>query len=88
MVCVSKGGFKIGEAGRNIELARKGLFCVVLFDAFVLGHSGRIFVILKHEVDIFHQRKPQQKSYNLDFIGPPYSKMHIIFAKHVKIVKD
>ena len=24
-VCVSKGGFKEGEAGRKIELARKGL---------------------------------------------------------------
>jgi hypothetical protein len=25
MVCVSKGGFKEGEAKRKIELARKGL---------------------------------------------------------------
>ncbi|KAF1823064.1 uncharacterized protein K489DRAFT_318884 [Dissoconium aciculare CBS 342.82] len=25
MACVSKGGFKAGEAGRKIELARKGL---------------------------------------------------------------
>lgn len=24
-VCVSKGGYKVGEAGRKIELARKGL---------------------------------------------------------------
>jgi hypothetical protein len=24
-VCVSKGGFKEGEAGRKVELARKGL---------------------------------------------------------------
>jgi predicted rRNA methylase YqxC with S4 and FtsJ domains len=24
-ICVSKGGFKLGEAGRKIELARKGL---------------------------------------------------------------
>jgi hypothetical protein len=25
MICVSKGGYKAGEAGRKIELARKGL---------------------------------------------------------------
>jgi hypothetical protein len=24
-ICISKGGFKVGEAARKVELARKGL---------------------------------------------------------------
>ena len=45
------------------------------------------FVILRHMEIISHQKRQLQKSYNVDFIGPPCSKTHMQFAKPVKIVK-
>jgi hypothetical protein len=35
------------------------------------------FVILRHVGVISHQRRRLQKSYNVDFIGPPCSKTHM-----------
>jgi len=45
------------------------------------------FVILKHVGVISHQRRQLQKSYKVDFIGPPCSKTHMHSAKPVKNVK-
>ena len=46
------------------------------------------FVILRHVRVISRKKKRLQKSYNVDFIGPPCSKTHMCFAKLVKIVKS
>jgi hypothetical protein len=46
------------------------------------------FVILRHVGVISHQRRQLQKSYNVDFIGPPCSKTHMCSAKLMKIVKS
>jgi hypothetical protein len=45
------------------------------------------FVILRHVGVISHQRRRLQKSYNVDFIGPPCSKTRMHSAQPVKIVK-
>jgi hypothetical protein len=45
------------------------------------------FVILRHVGVISHQRRRLQKSYNVDFIGPPYSRTRMHSAKLVKIIK-
>ena len=37
---------------------------------------------------IFHQRRQPQKSYNVDFIGPPCSRTHMHSARLVKTVKS
>jgi hypothetical protein len=34
------------------------------------------FVILRHVGVISHQERPLQKSYKVDFTGPPYSRTH------------
>ena len=46
------------------------------------------FVILRHVRVISCQQRRLQKSYNVDFIGPPCSRTHMRFAKPVKIVKS
>ena len=46
------------------------------------------FVILKHVVDNFLQEKLQLKFCNVDFMGLPYSKIHMNFAKLVKTIKN
>jgi hypothetical protein len=46
------------------------------------------FVILRHVGVISHQRRQLQKSYNVDFIGPPCSKTRMHSTKLVKIVKS
>jgi hypothetical protein len=46
------------------------------------------FVILRHVGVISHQERPLQKSYKVDFTGPPCSKTHMHFARLVKIVKS
>jgi hypothetical protein len=45
------------------------------------------FVILRHVGVISRQKRRLLKSYNVDFIGPSYSKTHMHSAKLVKIVK-
>ena len=35
------------------------------------------FVILRHVGVISHQKRQLQKSYKVDFTGPPYSKTHM-----------
>jgi len=46
------------------------------------------FVILRHVGVISRQRRQLQKSYNVDFIGPPCSKTRMHSTKLVKIVKS
>jgi hypothetical protein len=45
-------------------------------------------VILRHVEVISRQKRQLQKSYKVDFIGPPCSKTHMCSAKPVKIVKS
>ena len=46
------------------------------------------FVILKHVGVNSHQERQLQKSYNVDFIGPPCLKIRMHSAKLVKTVKS
>jgi len=46
------------------------------------------FVILRHVGVISHQEIPLQKSYKVDFIGPPCSRTHMHSARLVKIIKS
>jgi len=46
------------------------------------------FVILRHVGVISHRKRRLQKSYNVDFIGPPCSRTRMHSAKLVKIVKS
>ena len=46
------------------------------------------FVILKHVGVISRKKRQLQKSYKVDFIGPPCSKTHMCSVKPVKIVKS
>ena len=39
------------------------------------------FVILRHVGVISLKKRRLQKSYNMDFIGPPYSKTHMCVCK-------
>ena len=59
-------------------------------DAFPIMRSvvSLNFVILRHVGVISHQERQLQKSYNVDFIGPPCSKTRMHSAKLVKIVKS
>jgi len=45
------------------------------------------FVILRHVGVISHQERQLQKSYKMDFTGPPCSRTHMYSAKPVKIIK-
>ena len=45
------------------------------------------FYHLRHMEIISRQKRRLQKSYNVDFIGPPCSKTHMHSAKPVKIIK-
>jgi hypothetical protein len=46
------------------------------------------FVILRHVGVISHQERQLQKSYKVDFTGPPCSRTHMHSARLVKIVKS
>ena len=45
------------------------------------------FIILRHVGIISRQKRRLQKSYKVDFTGPPYSRTHIHSAKPVKIIQ-
>ena len=46
------------------------------------------FVILRHVGVISHQERQVQKSYKVDFTGPPCSRTDMHSARLVKIVKS
>ena len=45
------------------------------------------FVTLRHVGIIYRKKRRLQKSYKVDFTGPPCSRTHMHSAKPVKIVK-
>ena len=51
------------------------------------GRFLRFTMIMLVE-DILGERKPLQKFCSVDFIGPPYSVIHMIIAKPVIVVND
>jgi hypothetical protein len=46
------------------------------------------FFILRHVGVISHQERQLQKSYKVDFTGPPCSRTHMHSTRLVKIVKS
>jgi hypothetical protein len=46
------------------------------------------FFILRHVGVISHQERPLQKSYKVDFTGPPCLRTHMRSVRLVKIVKN
>jgi len=44
-------------------------------------------IILSHVMVVSRKKKRLQKSYNMNFIDPPFSKTHMQSAKIVKIIK-
>jgi len=55
--------------------------------SLIMGWVGSLnFVILRHVRVISRKKRQLQKSYNVDYIGPPCSRTNMYFQKLVKII--